>query len=288
MKINQIKKELKNTLLGSGIENPSTEADYLLCFVLKCDRAFLYTHESDEISDEKMEEVLHICNKRSKRIPFQYITGRQEFMSIQFKVQEGVLIPRPDTEILVEESIEKLKKSENSAVEILDIGTGTGCIAISIAKMLPQSHVVAVDISAVALEIATINAANTGVKDKICFLESDIFSELSKYKKKFDAIISNPPYIPSEEIDCLMDEVSKYEPRLALDGGHDGLKFYREIASKAVRYLKDDGFVALEVGASQAEEVSYILSVYFDNITIFKDYSGIDRVVMGWNNNTRR
>lgn len=257
---------------------PALEAGVILSYVAKKDKIYLYTHSNEEFSEVDLKAYLNLMTIRAKGKPLQYITGHQEFMSLDFIVGEEVLIPRSDTEVLVEAVIAEAKKRGQEKSEILDIGTGSGCIAISLAHYIAQSLVTAVDISPKALEMAKMNAAQLKVRDKITFIESSLFSELIF---KFDIIVSNPPYIETDQIRTLQTEVKDYEPMNALDGGMDGLDFYREIVTKAPDYLKPHGLLAFEVGYTQADEVRQMMKKEFEDIVILKDLSGNDRVVMG-------
>lgn len=227
--------------------------------------------EIDEIKVEKIKEKIEL---RKKNMPLQYIIGNQEFMGLKFKVNKHTLIPRQDTEILVEKLIEIFKDKK---CEILEIGSGSGAISISLAKMIKKSKVTSVDISKKALEISKKNAKLNNVFKKIDFIKSDVFEKIDK---KFDLIVSNPPYIKSKEIKKLQKEVSMYEPKLALDGGKDGLNFYRNITSNAHKFLKQNGILAFEIGDNQSEDVKKIMNDSF-KITVYKDLQKIDRAIIG-------
>lgn len=265
-------------LKGHGNEAPAAEAGALLCHVLKKDRTYLYTH-GDEIMDRVGEEAFfrHVAERTSGK-PLQYILGHQEFMSLAFFVTPDVLIPRQDTEILVETVLEHVKNSRTEEVQILDIGTGSGCIAVSLAYYLPNCQVTAVDISREALKVAGVNAEKAGTDGRITFLESDLFAGI---RRKFDIIVSNPPYIRSEVIQELQREVRDYEPHTALDGGGSGLEFYQSIISKAPEFLKPSGFLAFEIGWDQGQAVSELMKKSFRDLQLRKDYGGMDRVVSG-------
>jgi release factor glutamine methyltransferase len=259
-------------------EAPAFEAGVILSYTVKKDKIHLYTHSNDEISDAELTVYLNLIQVRGKGKPLQYITGHQEFMSLDFKVGAEVLIPRSDTETLVEAVITEAKKMGQLTIEILDIGTGSGCIAISLAHYIDHSQVTAVDISPKAVELAEINARQLKDRNKITFIQSNLFDEL---KVKFDIIVSNPPYIETKQIKTLQTEVKDYEPLNALDGGKDGLDFYREIVRKAPCYLKPKGLLAFEIGYTQANEVKLMMEKEFGDLVILKDLSGNDRVVMG-------
>ncbi|HEY9060025.1 MAG TPA: peptide chain release factor N(5)-glutamine methyltransferase [Pseudobacteroides sp.] len=277
---------------------PVFEAGVMLCNLLKMDRAFLYSRGDQIISPDVSAKYLECIKRRSEGYPLQYITGHQEFMSLDFKVTEDVLIPRQDTEILVETVIEHAEKTPDKNLRILDIGTGSGCIAISLAYYIKNCLVTALDISPDALETARYNAQANGVKDKIAFVEIDILSNDTNVLKGFcpsepqietshcfDIIVSNPPYIPSIEISLLQKEVRDYEPKNALDGGEDGLDFYREIIKKSSSLLPKGGLLAFETGYNQALAVKALMGEMSSNVTIYNDLSGIARVVAGVRDN---
>ena len=255
------------------------ESELVHSHVLNCDRLSLYLNKDVSLARNKSARVLRIFERRITGEPLQYILGSCEFMGLVFKVDQRALIPRPETEILVSCALEKLKsKSRISPQKILDLGTGSGCIAVSLAKSIPQAIIWASDVSLTALQLAKENAKSHKVKIK--FLRSDIFSALKKDQEKFDLIISNPPYISTAEFCSLAKELS-FEPILALEAGKDGLGFYRRIISQAAFYLNRDGLLALEVGANQADRVKALCKQYnFDAPEIIKDYNNIRRVVI--------
>jgi release factor glutamine methyltransferase len=257
-------------------ENPRLESELLLSHALGVDRVWLAIRRDETLKEEELDRFFKYIEKRKARIPYQYIVKKQYFMGLEFYVDERVLIPRPETEILVEEVLKRIKKGD----VVLDIGTGSGAIAVSIAKLFPECKVYALDISEEALEVAMYNARNLGVIDNILFLKSDVFSNVP-YGLKFDLIISNPPYIKKGEIEFLQEEVKK-EPILALDGGEDGLFFFRKIAYSARPFLKKGSKIFFEIGYGQKDEVKGILIENgFKNIQVVKDLAGIDRVVIG-------
>lgn len=265
----------------AGIEASTHEAGVILCNALKVNRAFLYAHPEKVLSVEDADKVHALIEKRCERIPLQHLLGVQEFMSLDFKVNENVLIPRQDTEILVETVISHCRKVHGPK-RLLDMGTGSGAIAVSLAKYIDEAQVTAVDISEKALSVARENAALNGVQDKLTFIQSDLYERLHKEEKAYDVIVSNPPYIPTEDIKGLEPEVRDCEPILALDGGGDGLDFYRKLTENAEEYLKPCGLLAFEVGIYQAGSVTKLLESYgFTDIKVIKDLSGIERVVSG-------
>lgn len=266
MKLEEAKRIGKEFLKKNNIDE--REARLLLAFVLNISSDELI--RTSEITEDKFEEYQNVLNRRVQGTPFSYITGEKEFMKLKFKVNENVLIPRPETEILVEEALKY--KPEN----VLDVCTGSGCIAISIAYYSEQTNVSALDISKAALEIANENAKLNGVD--VEFICSDLFENVNR---KYDIIVSNPPYIETSVIDTLEKEV-KSEPHIALDGGADGLEFYRRIAKEARKYLKENGTLLFEIGYNQGESVSKLLMDNdYKNVRIIKDLSENDRVCVG-------
>jgi len=253
------------------------EAELVLSHVLNCDRLSLYLNKDMALDKDKSVIISNILKRRISGEPLQYILGRCEFMGLEFKVDRRALIPRPETEILVEQAIEELKAALNPSPKILDLGTGSGCIAVSIAQLFPKAVVWAVDISDEALQLAGENARLNKVEVK--FLRSNLFSGLKN--KKFDLIISNPPYISTGELVGLAKEIS-FEPKQAIAAGIDGLVFYRSIVSQSVVHLNNNGLLAFEVGAKQAGAVKLmLLKEKFSDIKIIKDYNNINRVVTG-------
>ena len=246
------------------------------------DRIYIHLNLNKELTKEQYDEFLGYINDRINGRPVAYIVGNREFMGLDFFVKEGVLIPRPDTETLVEEIIE-LCKNKNEEINIVDIGTGSGAITVSLAKYIENSRVISLDISDIPLEVGKINAVNNDVDYKIEFIKSDVFSGIKNTGKKFDIIVSNPPYIPRKDIETLHTQVKDYEPYNALEGGEDGLDFYRQITEESVEYLNQGGILAYEVGHDQAEDVSKIMKHHgYDRIYTKKDIQGIDRVVIGF------
>jgi release factor glutamine methyltransferase len=254
------------------------EAELVYSHVLNCDRLSLYLNKDSRIDKNKSAQVSRILKRRIMGEPLQYIIGATEFMGLEFKVDKRALIPRPETEILVEAALEQLRAMGKISPKVLDLGTGSGCIAVSIAKLFPRAIIWASDISSQALELAKKNAGLHNVKIK--FLQADLFSTEKIKKEQFDLIISNPPYVVTGQLSSLPVELS-FEPPLALEAGIDGLNFYRRIIRQAAIHLNDDGLLALEVGADQAQPIKVMLAKEnFSDIRIIKDYNGIKRVVM--------
>ncbi|MDP3732362.1 MAG: peptide chain release factor N(5)-glutamine methyltransferase [Candidatus Omnitrophota bacterium] len=256
-----------------------TETELLFTDILNCNRLSLYLNKDIFLDKAKSSLVSSVLKKRIRGEPLQYILGKTEFMGLEFKITPDVFIPRPETEILVEKTIDIFHSSKFIVHSLLDIGTGSGCIAISLAKFLPKAKITAIDISENAIKIAKQNALLNNVK--VNFLTSDLFSNYELRTTNYELIISNPPYIPTQEIETLQPEV-KYEPYMALDGGKDGLNFYRRIIDKASRYLKKGGFLIMEMGFNQKDAIKNIFqkSGYFQIIESIKDYNNMDRVII--------
>lgn len=281
-------------LKGKGIENPRLDSEVLLSHLLKFDRVGLYLNYDRPLSKEELSSFREMLKRRGGREPLQYITGRQEFWSLDFKVTPDVLIPRPETEILVEEAIKVVGGqwsvvSENRPL-ILDLCTGSGCIAISLANELKDAVVYAADASDAALKVARENAEINGVQDRVTFLKGDLYEAIENRPRTtdhrpllFDLIVSNPPYIKTGDIPNIQPEVRDYEPRIAVDGGQEGLDFYKRIISGAPHYLLSGGWLMVEVGEGQATAVSEMMkdSGSFEPASTVKDLAGIERVVKG-------
>lgn len=264
----------KEQLQKAGITDAELDARLLLEFICHTDRNALYAHGDQEIEDEKMQDFLQLIEKRAVHIPLQHLTGEQNFMGLDFLVNEHVLIPRQDTEILVEEIMRDL----HDGIRILDMCTGSGCILLSLLHYSNDCSGVGVDVSEDALAVARQNADRLAEKQAV-FIQSDLFE---KVEGSFDLVVSNPPYIRSQEIAGLMPEVREHEPHLALDGKDDGLHFYREIIKGAMPHLKRGGQLFFEIGYDQGEAVQALLAANgYTEIAVVKDYAGLDRVVYG-------
>ena len=258
---------------------PRLDVETLLQKALDVDRLYILLNLERNLSEDEEKLFNEFINERLNNRPIAYIVGNREFMGLDFYVQEGVLIPRPDTEVLVEEVIELGKNK--GPINILDIGTGSGAITVSLAKYLDNVKVTSVDISDIALEIGKKNAISNNVDDKITFIKSDLFTNIDK-NMKFDIIVSNPPYIKREVIETLDKQVKDFEPYNALEGGIDGLDFYRAITTQAKNYLNKDGILAYDVGHDQSEDVGKLMEKDgYTNIYTRKDLQQIDRVVIG-------
>lgn len=258
-----------------GVENPRLDADVLLSSLLGKDRVYLYVHFDQPMEQEELAAFREMVRRRAARVPVAYITGHREFMGLKFQVSPAVLIPRPDTEILVEAATQRLCGLQ--AGVILDVGTGSGAVLIGTLARVAGCRGVGVDISRQALAVAEANAARLLDPGQAEFVQSDLFPQ---QECRFDAILSNPPYVTTAEMSDLAPEV-RQEPELALHGGADGLNFYRRLIAGGVRYLKPDGFMAFEVGAGQAREVSRLAALAsWRTEQIIPDYAGIERVVV--------
>ncbi|MDD4939383.1 MAG: peptide chain release factor N(5)-glutamine methyltransferase [Candidatus Omnitrophica bacterium] len=257
------------------------ETELLFTDILNCSRWSLYLNKDITLRKDQFTRISEALKRRVRGEPVHYILGKTEFMGLDFKVSPEVLIPRPETEILVEEVIRQSHKPQATSLNILDVGTGSGCIAISLAKFIKKAAVIATDISSGALKIAEANAKLNNVIDKIRFIQSDFFKSYELRAKTYDIIVSNPPYIVSSEIEKLQPEV-QYEPRIALDGGKDGLSSYRKIIEYAPEYLREGGFLILEMGFGQAPCIKNVFqnSMNFEIIEVVKDYNNIDRVIV--------
>ena len=273
-------------LNSAGIEEARLDAWLLLEFAADIKRAWYYAHMDETAETAVAEQYRQLCEKRAQHIPLQHLTGQAYFMGYEFYVDDRVLVPRQDTETLVEEAISHLR--ELPAPKILDMCTGSGCILLSLLMELPQASGTGADVSTDALEVAKENTRRLGLEKRAELIQSDLFSadyfEKNSRKKcmEYDMLISNPPYIRTADIDGLMDEVRLHDPRLALDGKADGLYFYEKITEQAGKYLKPGGWLMYEIGCDQGMDVAEIMKKNgFEQIEIKKDLAGLDRVVTG-------
>ncbi len=275
----------KDILIKAGVADALIDARLLLEEAAQVNKAYLLMHANEELKlsceDSAEDSYFRMIDMRAKRIPLQHIVGYQDFMSLRFKVNNNVLVPRFDTEVLVEEAL----KHVHDGMRILDMCTGSGCILVSILKYSNDCCGVGVDISDKALEVAKENA-DILLSDRtdvdVTFIKSDLFNELNK-ENRFDVIVSNPPYIQTEVIKTLDSEVKDHDPIIALDGGGDGLDFYRRIIDNAGDYLNPGGVIIFEIGYDEAQEVLNLLGrAGYINVSVIKDLSGLDRVVVGY------
>ncbi len=268
--INEATKDLEN----ANVADSNIDSWLLAEYVFGINKMQYYLNPNISVSQNKADIYRELVNKRVTKIPLQHITGHQEFMGFDFKVNENVLIPRQDTELLVEQVVDYIGDKD---VKVLDMCTGSGCIAISIDKLCKNAKVWAVDLSTEALQVAKEN--NEINNSNVTFIQSDLFQNV---EGKFDIIVSNPPYIKTSEIEGLMEEVKLYDPMIALDGSEDGLKFYKQIIKKSNDYLEKNGIIFFEIGYDQGISVPDILKEYnYTDIKVLKDLSENDRVVIG-------
>lgn len=273
MNLNDLNEKITSILNEADIKEGQLEAFYIIEHVMHLSRPMFFLKKKEQVSEQDINDCIAIAEKRRKHVPLQYILGTQEFMGLNFKVTPDVLIPRQDTEGLVEEVLKYIKPGG----KVLDMCTGSGCIAVSIAKYAKNVQVSASDISVKALEIARENAVANDVS--VNFIESDMFQQITE---KYDMIISNPPYIKSQVVATLMPEVRDYEPHLALDGKEDGLYFYRKLAKEAGKFLTPGGMLCLEIGYDQGADVAQLLQQQgFLQVRVEQDLCGLNRNVYG-------
>ena len=268
-------------LAGAGVENPAHDAEALLGFLISFDKQKIFMNWTYEVDDLHCEDYFDLIGRRSACEPLQYITGEQYFFGHRISVDPSVLIPRPETELLAEKAIHYLKKNEK-ARKALDLCTGSGALAVSISKACPRLKITASDVSGPALSTAKMNAQALGVAERINFVKSDLFDSIKHgaLGKKYDLIVTNPPYIRTGDLSGLQAEIRDHEPLSALDGGEDGLVFYRRIAAGARPYTRKNSCLMTEIGCDQAREVSAIFAeAGFKSIEVFQDLSGLDRIV---------
>lgn len=273
MTYKQAEQKGEDLLQKAGIMDAKIDAWLLLEMVAKIDRSFYFVHINEDVEPEVLTEYDRVLEKRAEHVPLQYITGEQEFMGMTFKVNSSVLIPRQDTETLVEETLKVIEPQ----MEVLDLCTGSGCVLLSILKNAPSVRGTGSDISKQAILVAKENARIYDLEAD--WVRSNLFDNVTG---AYDVIVSNPPYIARGEIPALMPEVAQFEPMEALDGGVDGLDFYRRITGEAPRYLKENGWLFFEIGFDQGQEVQKLMRVSgFTDVTVIKDLAGNDRVVKG-------
>lgn len=280
-------------LLELGVEklgereylNPTLDSLILLSYLMNVDKSYLYTHREKEVPTKIVDKFLKYIEKRSSGYPLSYLTKEKEFYGLNFFIEEGVLIPRPDTEILVDWVINTAScKYGNTPINIVDLGTGSGCIGLTLAHYLKNSKVYLVDKDENCLNVAAENIKRHNLSEKVVLCNGDMYDGIKplQLEGKIDIIVSNPPYIPTDDIEVLQVEVSKYEPKIALDGGIDGLKYYKRLIPESKYYLMKDGILALEIGHDQAKRVKDIfIEEGFQNVEVIVDLQGLDRVVVG-------
>jgi release factor glutamine methyltransferase len=278
MTVREILNEATRELETAGMETARLDAEVLLAFCLNCDRLEFLKNPDMQISKSQLAVFNKLVSRRLKWEPVAYITGRKEFWSFTLEVNKGVLIPRPDTEIILEEALAVGKNI--IAPRIADIGTGSGAIALALAKELPEPKITATDISPAALKVAKKNARNLKLGKNIEFLKGDLFAPV---KGLFDIIVSNPPYISAAEYEELPRGVKDFEPKIALLAGQTGVEFYEKLIYQSKNHLKKDGWLLMEIGAPQAEKIRVTMQecAFFENIDVRRDYAGHDRVIKG-------
>jgi len=276
LKIKEVLQKGAEILREAGIETPVTDSQLLLSHILDMPRWKLITERELEIPDEKVKKYFELIQKRAEGYPVAYLTHKKEFFGLTFYVEEGVLIPRPETEILVEEVLKRIPKNEEKIG--LEIGVGSGAIIVSLLKNRPKLKMYGIDISEKALEITEKNAKIHHVEDRLVLIKSNLFENVPEIR--FDFIISNPPYVSEKEYEKLQKEVKK-EPKTALVGGKEGFEVYDKIVEQGIKYLKENGFFAFEIGYNQGEYVSSLLKKYGFKTKVIKDLQNLDRVVIG-------
>src|SRR2546422_5089706 len=267
-----------HALRKAGVPEARREAGSLLAYVLGRDRTFILSHADDPISEEQLKMFCGTLDWRAAGKPLQYITGHQEFFGLDFEVTHDVLIPRPETELLVEKALELA--STEAALVICDVGTGSGCIAITLLHELPHARGMAIDVSLEAIEVAKRNASTHSVSERLEFVVSDCFAGLNKRSPVFDLVVSNPPYVSAHDLEGLQREVRDYEPHLALQAGADGLTIIRRLLVDAGAYLKSGGHFLFEIGLNQHQAVEQLVDPgLWKLLDIYSDLQGIPRTV---------
>ena len=268
-------------LRDAGIDSAQIDAEVLLQHVLGIEKAQLYSALDEPLSAGHRLPFQEMLDRRMRREPVAYITGRKEFWSLEFVVTPKALIPRPETELLVEVALHRLKSTASRTPNVLDLGTGSGIIAICLAKERLEANILAVDIASSALEVARINSRRHGVSERIDLIHGDLFAALAAEKRLFDLIVSNPPYIRTGELSLLAPEISQWEPMTALDGGRDGIEYYRRIIGEGHEHLAPGSSIVLEIGADMAPVVTELFahSGGYGPASVYQDYAGKDRVI---------
>ena len=268
------------TLKDSGIDTARLDSELLLGNVIDKERLYLITHKEETVSKEQCAKFFDMIEKRRKKMPVKYILNKCEFMGIDLHVEEGVLIPRDDTELLVDEVLKNIK--EDSEMQVCDLCCGSGAIGISLAYLRKNIKVDVLDYYPIPEKVTLINIKKHNLQDRVSFIKSDLLQVPIGNSKKYDIIVSNPPYIEEEEIGKLMDDVQKYEPHTALSGGTDGLDFYRKIVNQSSEVLNENGILAFEIGYNQGEAVKSLMEENnFKDVNVIKDFASLDRIVIG-------
>lgn len=286
MVINELLKMGIETLGSREYTNPQNEVRMILGKLLDVDKSYIYANGDKNVSKDIEDKFLDMIDLRKSGYPIQYIMKEKEFMGLDLYIEEGVLVPRPDTEILAEYIIDYIQKKNNDEkIKVMDMGAGSGAISLSIARYCENAYVYGVDIGDIPIKVSNINKKRLDLKN-VEFVKGDLFEPFNDeiYRNSFHIIASNPPYISSEELENLQTEVRDFEPRLALEAKDEGLDFYKRISIGAKDYLVKDGLLIYEIGYNQGEAVSNILEVNgYRDIKILKDLQGLDRVVLGLN-----
>lgn len=280
MKIQELLRSGYDILKSQNIETYMIDTQLILCRVLNKDKLFIITNRDLQVEENRRAEFLKLIELRKKKMPVKYILQSTEFMGLEYFIKPGVLIPRPDTEVLVEEAIKEIKKQNFK--KICDVCCGSGAIGIAIANYIDDSQVICYDISEIALEVTQINLERFNLEERVQVLKSDLLSKAIENGCSFDVVVSNPPYIKSKVIGTLMEDVKNYEPFIALCGGEDGLDFYRRIIRESKKVLNPKGLIIFEIGYDQKEQVTKLLKQNgFKDVVCIKDLSGNDRVIKG-------
>ncbi|RCW48271.1 MULTISPECIES: peptide chain release factor N(5)-glutamine methyltransferase [unclassified Halanaerobium] len=279
MNIKELLSKTDNFFNKVGLDSPRLDAEVLLADLLDMERIKLYVNFDYPLSSQELKEYRERVKQRAKRIPVAYITGKKEFMSMKFYVEPGVLIPRPETELLVEKVIDFCKENKLKSANIVDIGTGSGAVAISLAKYVKDACTVGVDISQKSVEVARKNLAEHSLEERVSIVRGSLLEQFIKRDiNNVDIIVSNPPYIKDEDMASLPPEVKK-EPTSALAGGKEGLDYYKKIIPQAEKVLKKDGHIFFEIGDGQAEDVLSFFGERWEEEKMYKDYSGRERII---------
>ncbi|MGI8543775.1 MAG: peptide chain release factor N(5)-glutamine methyltransferase [Aridibacter sp.] len=275
--ISQAIEKANKILKNNGIAEPIREAKSILSVVLEKDKSFIIAHTEYKLTLAEENKFWSFIKRRANREPFQHIAGKQEFWGLDFIVTPDVLIPRPETELIVEAGVEILRDLENP--NFCEIGIGSGCISVSILHEVKNARAYGLDISEKALQIAELNAKENGVSDRLNLMISDVFGELDK-NEQFDLIVSNPPYVPIDDLQNLQVEVKDFDPHIALTDGKDGLSIIRKIIETSPEFLKPDGFLILEIGFNQSAKVRQMFDLQiWQEVDFFSDLQGIPRML---------
>ncbi|MBM6860614.1 peptide chain release factor N(5)-glutamine methyltransferase, partial [Clostridium saudiense] len=279
-KIGELLKEGADILKEAAIDTYVLDSQLLLGKVINKDKLYLITNRDEEVNKKAEKEYLELIQKRKEKMPIKYILKSAEFMGLDFNVEEGVLIPRPDTEILVEETLKHIPQDKD--MNICDLCCGSGAIGIALASFRKNINIDLIDYYDTPKKVTESNIAKHNLKERAKFIKSDLLKVVIHQNKKYDILVSNPPYIKEEVISTLMEDVKDYEPHTALSGGEDGLTFYRRIVEESSKVLEEDGILAFEIGHDQGEEVKELMiNKGYNDVRVIKDLAGLDRVVIG-------